>query len=49
MQVMKDIKEVVNLAVAEAIHQELPKSVEEKMNANFVIIRAVQNAIVKYT
>ena len=47
MQVMKDIKEVVNLAVTEAIYQELPKCVEEKMNANFFIIRAVQNAIVK--
>lgn len=44
---MQDIKEVVNMAVAEAIHQELPKCMEEKLNANFFIIRAVQNAVVK--
>ena len=44
---MQDIKEVVNMAVTEAIHQELPKCVEEKLNANFFIIRAVQNAIVR--
>ena len=44
---MQDIKEVVNMAVAEAIHQELPKCVEKKLNAIFFIIRAVQNAIVR--
>ena len=32
---MQDVKEVVNIAVAEAIHQELPKCIEEKLNANF--------------
>ncbi|KAL9952759.1 hypothetical protein ACROYT_G040054 [Oculina patagonica] len=44
---MQDIKEAVKIAVAEAIHQELPKCVEDKLNANFFIVRAVQNAIVK--
>lgn len=44
---MQDIKEVGNMAVAEAIHQELLKCVEEKLNANFFVIRAVQNAILR--
>lgn len=44
---MQDVKEVVNIAVAEAIHQELPKCIEEKLNANFFIVRAVQNTLFK--
>ena len=44
---MQDIKEVVNRAVSEAIHQELPKSVEEKLNANFFIKKTKQNVSVR--
>ena len=35
------------MAMTEAIQQELPKCVDDKLNANFFIARAVQNAIVK--
>ena len=35
------------MAVTEAIQQELPKCVDDKLNANFFIACAVQNAIVK--
>ena len=44
---MQDIKEVVNMAVTEAIQQKLHKCVEDRLNANFFIARAEQNAIVK--
>lgn len=44
---MQDIEEVVNMAVTEAIQQKLHKCVEDRLNANFFIARAEQNAIVK--